>query len=150
MRPGSGGSAPGGARLVTGYYLATPLFAVADLAVAAPVRVAGVLTGGPRVGYFLAVFALGVLCRVRPGAAPWVGMAESSVNLLLLLLSILLPIWSLADPGAGAHPLPVGLTPAAAGNALLSGAALVLSFHRHQAAALQKAERLKKGLAPWW
>lgn len=124
-------------RVVAGYYLATPVFAVADLGLGIPVRVADVLPVGPRVAYYAAVFALGLLCTARPGATPWVGMAESATNLLVLLLSILLPIWSLGDALASGAPLAAGLTGIAAANALLSGTALVVSFHRHQDAALR-------------
>lgn len=121
---------------VTRYYLATPLFAVADLGFGVPVRVATVLPEGGRLAYYGAAFALGFLCRARPGATPWVGMLESAANLTVLLLSILLPIWSLPDALATGAPLQAGLTPAAGANALLSGLALVASFHRNEAAAL--------------
>lgn len=119
------------------YYLATPVFAVADLGFGYPVRVATVLSSGSRLAYYAAVFALGLLCRARPAATPWVGMLESAGNLLLLFLSILLPIWSLAaDPMVGSTG-GVGLTPEGAVNALLSGSAMILSFHRSQEAALR-------------
>lgn len=132
--PGAEGA--GASRLVVGYYLATPFFAAVDLAVGAPVRVSGVLPGGGRAAYYAVLLVLGLLCRARPGATPWVGMAESSVNLLLLLLGILLPIWSMTDAVLAGGPMAGGLTPATAANALLAGGALVVSFHRHQRAAL--------------
>jgi hypothetical protein len=121
--------------LVVGYYLATPAFAVADLYFGVPVRVAGVLPTGPRVAYYAVVFSLGLLCLRQPRATPWVGMLESSANLLVLLLSILLPIWALPDAVMSGGPITGGLTPAGAMNALLSGAALTLSFRRHEARA---------------
>jgi len=122
---------------VAGYYLATPLFAVADLGFGLPVRVATVLSPGSRVAWYAVVFALGLLCRARPSATPWVGILESSANLLVLLLSILLPIWSFPlDPMSGATGS-VGLTSTGAANALLSGGALILSFHRSQDAVLE-------------
>lgn len=59
-------------------------------------------------------------------------LVESVVNLFLLLLSILLPIWSLPDQiltgGTGGLPRPQALV-----NALLAGTALIVAFHRHQA-----------------
>lgn len=123
-------------RLVVGYYLATPVFAVADLGFGVPVRVADVLPLAPRAAYYAVVFAFGFLCAARPRVAPWVGMAESATNLLILLLSILLPIWSLGEAVVGGGAPQVGLDAAAGANALLSGTALVVSFHRHEAAAL--------------
>ncbi len=127
-------------RVVAGYYLATPVFAVADLGFGLPVRVAAVLPDGTRLAYYGAAFALGLLCRARPAATPWVGMMESATNLLLLLLSILLPIWALAaDPMLGSAA-GVGLTPAGAANAMLSGGAMILSFRRSEAAMLGRAQ----------
>jgi hypothetical protein len=123
-------------RWIAGYYLATPLFAVADLGFGLPVRVAGILPAPGRLAYYVAAFALGLACRARPLATPWVGMLESAANLTLLLLSILIPVWSLPDAVLSGAPLQAGLTPASAANALLSGGALVASFHRNEAAAL--------------
>lgn len=118
------------------YYLATPLFAAADFLFGLPVRVAGLAVPWQRGVYYAVVLLLGILCRVRPGAVPWVGMAESSVNLFLLLLGILLPLWSLPEALLAGGPLQAGLGPLAAANALVAGTALVVSFHRNQRAAL--------------
>ena len=123
-------------RWVAGYYLATPVFAVADLGFGVPVRVAAVLPESSRVAYYAAAFALGLVCRARPVATPWVGMLESATNLLILFLSILLPIWGAADALATGTPLEVGFTPASAANAFISGSAMILSFRRSQDAAL--------------
>jgi len=112
------------------------LFAVADLGFGLPVRVAAVLSPGPRVAWYAAAFALGLLCRARPSATPWVGMLESSANLLVLLLSILLPIWSFPLDATSGAAGSVGLTSTGAANALLSGGAMILSFRRSQDAAL--------------
>lgn len=49
---------------------------------------------------------------------------------------------------AGA-PLQGGLTPAAAGNALLAGGALVVSFHRHERAALGRDGAGARGWRRW-
>lgn len=136
-------------RLVAGYYLATPLFAVVDLAAGAPVRVSGVLPGWGRGAYYAVLLLLGFLCRARPAATPWVGMAESSVNIFLLLLGILLPVWSMTDAVLAGAPLRGGLTPAAAGNALLAGGALVMSFHRHKRAALGHDRAEAMGWRRW-
>lgn len=118
------------------YYLATPLFGVADLAFHAPLRVAAVMPPEWRVAYYGGVFLAGVLCLVRPRATPWVGMLESSGNLLILLLGILLPVWNTALAVGGGAPLAPVLTGWSLGNAALAGSALTLSFHRHQAQAL--------------
>jgi hypothetical protein len=123
------------------YYLASPLFGVADLAFHAPLRVSLVLPVNARVGYYAAVFLLGVLCLLRPGATPWVGMVESAGNLLILMLGILLPIWSLAsDPSTVAGGV-VGLNGWGAANALLAGGMLTLAFRSHHRQALARPAR---------
>jgi len=119
------------------YYLVTPAFAVADLVFHAPVRVAGLSDPGYRLAYYAVVFALGLLCRARPGATPFVGIAESTVNLLLLFVAILLPIWSLPDQLLSGAAVDTGFTTTKAANALLSGTALIVSFHHHHAAAVR-------------
>ncbi len=101
-----------------------------------PVRVAAVLPERSRMAYYAAAFALGLLCRARPGATPWVGMLESTTNLLILFLSILLPIWGAADALATGAPLAVSLTPLSAANAFISGSAMILSFRRSQDASM--------------
>lgn len=121
--------------LIVLYYLVTPAFAVADLVFHAPVRVAGLSDPGYRLAYYAVVFALGILCRARPGATPFVGIAESTVNLLLLFVAILLPIWSLPDQLLSGAPVNTGFSGIKVVNAVLSGTALVVSFHRHEAAA---------------
>lgn len=132
---------PLSARWLSGYYLATPVFAVVDMGLGLPVRVAPLVPEGGRLAWYAGAFALGLLARARPGAAPWVGMLESAANLTVLLLSILLPIWSfpLADPAVG--PVQVGLTPEGAANALISGTAMIASFRRSEAAALGRGGR---------
>lgn len=123
------------------YYLSTPLFAVLDFAWDVPVRVAGLGAPWQRGAYYLVLVLLGVLCRARPRAGPWVGMAESSVNLVLLLLAILLPIWSMPDAVlTGVTPAPV-MGGVGLANAFLSGLVLVASFHRSRMAA-------ERGLRP--
>ncbi|HSG08584.1 MAG TPA: hypothetical protein VLA36_09505 [Longimicrobiales bacterium] len=115
------------------YYLATPLFGVADLVFHAPVRLSSVLPEDARLAYYAAVFFLGVICLLRSGATPWVGMLESSGNLLILLLAILLPIWNLPLILAEGGDAELGLTAWSLANALVCGTALTVSFHRHRA-----------------
>lgn len=79
------------------FYLATPAFVVLDLVVGIPARVAGIPHEGWRLAYYALLIACWAVCRARPEVGPFVGLVESSVNLLLLLLSVLLPIWSFGD-----------------------------------------------------
>lgn len=119
--------------LVVLYYLVTPAFVVADLGFGLPVRVAGLSSPEHRMVYYAAVFGLGMLCRAKPILTPFVGMAEGVVNLVLLFLSVLLPIWSLADTGVVGEATNVGLSGVGLANVVLAGSALIVAFHRSRA-----------------
>lgn len=127
MRPGL---AWVGVRGLAAYYLATPVFLVLDLALGWPVRAAGIEDVAWRTGYYGVLLALGFVCRRWPSSTPFVGMGESTVNLLLLMLAVLLPIWSAGDVIlAGGEP-DTGLILARTVNLLLAGSVLVWSFQR--------------------
>ncbi len=133
-----------GTDLLTAYYLATPVFVVLDVVAGAPIRVSALHSPAHRFVYYGVVFLLGMLCRTRPRVAPWVGMLESSTNLFLLLLGILLPIWSLPDAVAAGGSLQAGLDGMSAANALLVGGMLVLAFHRNRLAVAKALNPLSR------
>lgn len=118
--------------ILTLYYLATPLFAAADIFLGEPVRVAALDAQGWRHAYYGVAFVLGLLCWARPRVAPLVGITESSVNLLLLLLSVLLPIWNLPAEVAAGGDAEFGFGAARVWNVAIVGAALILSFKRSE------------------
>lgn len=118
---------------LVGYYLLTPVFAVADLGLGMSIRVAGLDEPWQRGLYYAAAFGCGALCRLHPRATPWVGIGESSTNLLLLLLSILVPIWSLPDAVMSGAEVGLPYDIESLVNALISGTALIVAFHRSQA-----------------
>ena len=62
-------------------------------------------------------------------------MAESSVNLLFLFLSILLPIWNMPDAVLSGSSVEGPLDMTGLSNAVLSGSVLLYGFYRRQAAA---------------
>lgn len=127
--PDGGRDRPG---WLTGYYLATPLFLVPDLLLGAPVRVASLDSPLLRAGYYAAAFLAGLLVRARPHLEPWVGMAESALNLTLLVLAVMIPILTL--PGRGVDGAGAGLMgPEQLVNVALSGTVLVAAFHGNQA-----------------
>lgn len=123
------------------YYLATPVFALLDLGFGLPVRVAGLADPFHRGLYYLALVAIGIVLQRRPVLAPWVGMGESVVNLFLLLLSVLLPVWSAPDRILAGEAPATLLSPERMVNVLVAGAALVMAFHRHQAQARRTLPR---------
>ena len=111
-------------RWVEAYYLGTPLFALADLVFGANVRAVG-LAGHPelRAGYYAACLACGVASFARPAWAGFVGLAESSLNLLVLALSVFLPYYALVERVLdGGTPAGNPLTPGFLANFVLSSA----------------------------
>lgn len=124
-------------RGLTGYYLATPVFAALDFLAGVPVRIA-IPDERVRAAYYVGIFGLGLVCRYEPRWAPWVGMGESAFNLFLLMLAVLLPLWTVPDAllEGGAELGRTRLLERVA-NLALGGTVLVVAFYRQQAAALR-------------
>ena len=118
-------------RWIAGYYLATPLFAGADLLFGANVRAVG-LAEHPewRALWYAGCLACGLVALVRPGWTSAAGLAESALNLLLLALSVFLPLLAMADrvsQGGMLGASPFGLDFAT--NLVLSSLVWVTLFH---------------------
>ena len=128
---------PPGPRLIEAYYLATPLFFLVDIFLSFPIRVSALADPGLRYLYYAFALGCGVASRVRPKVGPSVGLAESSLNILLLVLSVMLPIAQLPDLVFAAESLPAPLSGLTLANFVLSGGILVVSFHVHQARVIQ-------------
>ena len=98
----------------------------------APIRAAGVESLALRLAYYGGAFALGWIMLSRPALVPWLTMGESAVNLTLLMASVLVPIWSMAQTMdmSAVEELPSRVL-----NLVLSGSALVYSFYAGQARA---------------
>lgn len=116
-----------GLRVLVGYYLLTPLFALVDLAGWAPIRVAGLERPEARLGYYAGIFTLGLVARRWPRVAPALGITESTVNLFLLILAVLGPLWGLVGDPAATEAV-VGRLPARVANLAIGGGALALSI----------------------
>ncbi len=122
-------------RFFTLYYsLGTLAFAALDWILAAPIRAAFLHAPNQRVLYYAALVGLGFVCRAKPTWAPVVGMAESSLNLLLVLLSIMLPIYALADQVEGGGAVGLPFTRITLLNVAVTGSVLIYTFHRSQRA----------------
>ena len=117
------------ARALEVYYLASPLFAVIDIVLDAPVRAAAIPDRQLRYAYYAATLACGVLCHLRPRLAPYIGIGESSVNLLLLVLGVMLPIVQAPMVMLEGGTVEAGLDAVGLVNFALSGTVLVASFH---------------------
>lgn len=121
------------ARLFAVYYLATPLFFVADALLGVNIRIAALPDSGSRSAYYLFAFACGVVCHWRPRIAPVIGVFESSLNVLLLVLSVMLPLLELQEAVFTDEPWVAPFSAMSLGNFILSGTVLVASFHLHMA-----------------
>jgi hypothetical protein len=111
------------------YYLATPAFALCDWIFDWNVRVAA-LDGHPALknSYYAICTAAGVLTYWRPSLSRVVGLAESSVNILLLVLGVMLPYYSLIGSFNGEQAF-MPFTPARVLNFLISGFMWVRVFY---------------------
>jgi hypothetical protein len=128
------------ARIILAYYLATPLFLLVDLLWHAPLRVAFIQSGSTRLAYYAFCFVCGLVMWRKPLVAPLLGILESAVNFLLVLLSILLPLWSAVDAiEAGAGLPEFGL--ARITNVMLAGGMLAAGFHARQAELMRSLGR---------
>ena len=84
-------------KLIRVYYLATPLFVILDVLFGVTVRASGLSQPEYRYLYYglCLLCALGCFLRVRYTAL--IVILESSVNLLILLLGVMLPVIHLGD-----------------------------------------------------
>ena len=110
------------------YYVWTPAFAVVGWVLGLPPRAAFFDDVVLRYGYYGLCLLLGLLVRWRPRWAPVTGLLESSLAVILLLASVMLPIVWLPDQLASGStpPQTAGLTEVA--SFVLFGTMAVLSF----------------------
>jgi len=115
-----------------GYYLATPLFALLDWIFGWNVRAAG-LAEQPawKNGYYAICTAAGVITALRPSLSRFVGLVESSVNIFLLILGVMLPYWAaVRQASEGASIQGVSFTFSRLLNFLISGFMWIHVFHQ--------------------
>ena len=111
------------------------------------IRVTFLPNPGPRFAYYAFISALGLLAHVRPRSAPWVALGESSLNLVLIFLWILLPLYSLSDALEAGIPVGVPYTAnQVLVNGLLAGSFFVLGFYRAQGVILSRFPWLSGGI----
>lgn len=115
-------------RLLTTWYLASPVFALIDVVTGFNVRTAFLGDSPLRFGYYAASFLCGVVAQRRPALAPIVGMAESGLNVGLVIVGLYLRVWAVAADETAAA-LPMGLVI----NAGLSGLVFAASFYSSEA-----------------
>jgi fumarate reductase subunit D len=118
-------------KLIRAYYLATPLFVVLDALFGITFRASGLTLAEYRYLYygFCLLCALGCFLQVRYSAL--IAIAESSVNLLILLLGIMLPVIQLGDlPGEADAAILINSDNIL--NFMITGIVLVCVFHAAQ------------------
>jgi hypothetical protein len=129
------------ARTVRGvdlYYLVgTPVFALLDHFAGISVR-AAFLDGWPaaRYAYYGVCFGCGLAAWRAPNKARFIAMAESTVNIVLLIFSIMLGYYATIDRVANDLPTDDLLGPQRAANLVIAAGALMFSYFRsHRPAA---------------
>ncbi len=117
------------------YYAATPLFFLLDTLAGVNVRVAA-LDEWPalKYAYYALCMGCGVLTTARPNLASLVGLAESSVNILLLILGIMLPYFRVIRALGEGQPVTNPFTTGVLVNFVLSGTVALVAFYRHTSA----------------
>lgn len=116
------------------YYIATPLFACADW-MGFNVRAVGLADyPGWRACYYVACTVIGAATVLRPSWSALLGVLESGINILLLVLAVMVPYLRIIDVlAAGGTPAAPPFSPEFLINFLLSGAVGVTQFQRAQA-----------------
>ena len=86
------GELPGPVQFIIYYYLSTPLFMLVDIIFGWHIRIPFFENDLFEWIYYAGLFVCAVVCYLSPGASPFITLFESSLNFLLLLLGIILPI----------------------------------------------------------
>ncbi len=124
------------------YYLATPLFWLADYGWGADLRVAA-LAAWPaaKTLYYLVCCGLAVVGVAAPRMASLAGLVESSANILLLLTSLLAGYLSMVERAAAGTLAGTPFTLGKLVNFMVVGTMLVLSFYSNPLVAPQQRRR---------
>jgi hypothetical protein len=117
------------------YYFSTPLFVLADSLLGLDFRISGLHTPGYRLAYYGFCMLCALVLWYRPRLSPLVGMGESSFNLAILMVSVMLPILRADLDGPGAY---IGLQGANIINFILTGGVLLAAFYSAQRRLLQQ------------
>lgn len=119
-------------RLLSFYYLGgTIAFGLLDWIVHAPIRAAFLGSLEARLFYYAILIGVGLFVRRRPDLAAVIAMAESGINFILVLLSIVLPIYILWNQVLEGAPTPTPYTIWRPIGALLSGLVFLRALRLH-------------------
>ena len=116
------------------YYYCTPLFLLADSLLGLDFRVSGLHAPGYRLAYYGFCMLCALLLWYRPRLSALVSMGESSVNLAILMVGVMLPVMRPELDGNGAYPVLQGMNIL---NFILTGGVLLAAFYTAQRRLLQ-------------
>ena len=124
--------------LIAIYYWLTPAFWALDVFFGANLRAAAFEGhSGWKAAYYLFCLGCGVALWLRPPWTRLVGLTESSLNLLVLILGVMVPYFQLIDRLAARDavidPSPFGIEKAL--SLVLSGTICAIAFRMHAAPA---------------
>ena len=72
--------------LVKYYYLASPLFMFFDWLTGMSFRISGIESDTYRFGYYVLIIVCGIICWKIPKSASLIGILETSINYLILIV----------------------------------------------------------------
>jgi uncharacterized Tic20 family protein len=128
-------------RFIQVYYLATPVFFLADLLFNASIRVSFIESASMRYAYYGFCLFCGLVSYLLPPFASLVGLFESSLNILLLVLGIMVPIHVLPGQVLEGQPGGVAFTGRSILNFGLSATILTISFQARLTALRTPAQK---------
>ncbi len=123
--------APPSGAWIRRYYLLTPLFIVLDALYGINVRVSGLASPELRYLYYGFCLLCALACYWQSRYSALIAVAESSVNLLILLAGVMIPVVRLGDL-AGDTAVSAGISGYNVVNFLLSGGILLAVFYSAQ------------------
>ena len=121
------------ARPLALFYLATPAFALLDLAGGLNLRLS-FLAGHPalRVGYYLTCLGLGwLILRAGRRSSALVGLGETALNLMMLCLSVVVPLAELPMRVTAGAAIYNPFTPLFIANLVISAAVFLYAFYNN-------------------
>jgi hypothetical protein len=113
------------------YYLLTPVFITLDALFGLNFRISGLASPELRYLYYGICLLCALACYWQSRYSALIAMAESSVNLLILMVGIMIPIIRLGDL-AGDTAASAGISGDHLANFLLSGGILLAVFYSAQ------------------
>ncbi len=120
--------------LLPAYYLGTPVFAMIEIVTGWTFRLH--LPGdlpAIRYAYYAVCFIAGVIIYTRPLWRDAIGLGESSVNIALLIISIMIGYYTALDAAIAGDPHGA-VQPGSMVNMVLSATIFAMSYFRHRVA----------------